>query len=210
LAQGNALQQAQAIQRPTPRAARRLALIALLTALGVSTNYALIFLPNVKLMDAVVFVAGFAMGPGAGALTAALVWLVYGVINPYGFSLPILLTTITGETVYGVVGGLLGRRMSRRGKPGAGLAASERSILLGVTGLLCTLVYDVFTNAVSGLIAYNSIWLGLATMNFPLPLGLMHEASNLFFFALVAPLLISITQRYAAPQGALSWGGGTP
>jgi hypothetical protein len=58
--------------------------------------------------------------------------------------------------------------------------------------LFSTLAYDLITNAVSGLLSYNSVWMGLLTMNFPIPLGIMHEASNLVLFAVLTPALLRL------------------
>jgi hypothetical protein len=62
------------------------------------------------------------------------------------------------------------------------------------------LAYDLITNAVSGLMAYNSIWMGILTMNVPLPLGIMHEASNFVFFATTTPLLVPLLRKGALPM----------
>lgn len=46
---------------------RKIALIVALVALCVASNYAMISIYNVKFMDLIVFVAGFAFGPFVGA-----------------------------------------------------------------------------------------------------------------------------------------------
>ncbi len=84
-------------------------MIAVLTAVCVATNYLLIGFVNVKFMDLIVFVSGLAFGAVVGSSVGALTWLVYGTINPYGFSLPILVATCLGETIFGLAGALLGR-----------------------------------------------------------------------------------------------------
>ena len=88
-------------------------MVALLSAAAIASNYMLIGVANVKFMDLIVFTAGFIMGPTLGAATGVMVWLVYGTINPFGFSLPILGATMIGEAVYGVAGGLYGHRIKR-------------------------------------------------------------------------------------------------
>lgn len=72
----------------------------------------------------------------------------------------------------------------------------QRSLVFGATGLLLTLGYDVFTNAATGILIYGSALTGLLTMNFPLPLGIIHEASNFVFFSLFVPLLVSLTVSF--------------
>jgi len=117
------------------RTTKRAAMVAVLTAACVASNYALIGVVNVKFMDLIVFVAGFSLGPIVGASVGVLTWLVYGSLNPYGFSLPILVITSTGESLYGIVGGLLGRGSERVHR---GVSDSAK---FAVVGFLLTFVY---------------------------------------------------------------------
>lgn len=74
------------------------AIVAALSALCVATSYAMLPLFNIKLMDAIVFVAGFAFGAMPGMAIALTAWLVYGTINPLGLSLPVLISVMFTET----------------------------------------------------------------------------------------------------------------
>ena len=177
--------------------ARRTALIASLAALCIGTNYAMLPLPNVKLMDAIVFTTGLFFGIVPGSAVAAIAWLVYGTLNPLGLSLPILLTVIPSEMIYAAAGSLL--RRTAIGNLKGSIANLERSITFGAIGLFSTLAYDIVTNAVTGLLAYNSIWMGLLTMNVPIPLGIIHEASNFAFFATTTPVLLRLLAKGAVP-----------
>ncbi len=176
----------------------RVALLTSLSALAVATNYAMLPLLNIKLMDSVVFVAGLSFGASSGCAVATVAWLVYGTLNPYGFSLPTLLTVILSEMIYAIAGGAMSH--SWLGPKGGEFKpwVMERNIGFGVVGLLSTLAYDLVTNAVTGWLYYGSAWIGLLTMNFPLPMGILHEASNLFLFALVAPPLAFSVSKYTS------------
>jgi hypothetical protein len=154
-------------------------------------------LPNVKLMDVIVFTTGLFFGMVPGAAVAATAWLVYGTLNPLGMSLPILLTVIPSETIYAIAGHLLRRTVT--GNTKENVTGLERIVAFGAVGLFSTLAYDLITNAVSGLLAYNSIWIGLLTMNVPIPLGIMHEASNFLFFATITPVLLRLLAKGAVP-----------
>ena len=176
---------------------KRTALIACLAALCIGTNYAMFPIPNVKLMDAIVFTAGLFFGIVPGAAVAAIAWLVYGTLNPLGFALPILLTVIPSEMIYALAGHLL--RRTAAGNPESNVMGLERIIAFGALGLFSTLAYDLITNAVSGLVTYNSVWMGLLTMNVPLPLGIIHEASNFVFFATMTPVLLRLLSKGAIP-----------
>jgi hypothetical protein len=179
------------------RTVRQTALIACLAALCIGTNYTMLPLSNVKLMDAIVFTTGLLFGIVPGSAVAAIAWLVYGTLNPLGFALPILLTVIPSEMTYAAAGHLL--RRTATGNPKSNAIGLERSIAFGAVGLFSTLGYDLITNAVSGLLTYNSVWLGLLTMNVPLPLGIIHEASNFVFFATVTPVLLRLLSKGAIP-----------
>ena len=176
---------------------RRTALIACLAALCIGTNYAMLPIPNVKLMDAIVFTTGLFFGIVPGAAVAAIAWLVYGTLNPLGFALPILLTVIPSEMIYALAGHLL--RRTAAGNLESDVMGLERIIAFGALGLFSTLAYDLITNAVSGLVTYNSVWMGLLTMNVPLPLGIIHEASNFVFFATMTPVLLRLLSKGTIP-----------
>ena len=171
---------------------RMIAVVASLSALSVATSYAMLPLPNIKLMDTIIFVAGFCFGAVPGIIVAFMTWLIYGTLNPLGLSLPVLLTVMFAETIYALAGWILSTYM--RKKPSS--SSTEHFIMFGVAGLFMTLAYDLVTNAVCGWLFYDSVWVGLLTMNFPVPMGLIHEASNLMFFGLVVPLLIRAVKSF--------------
>lgn len=181
-------------------------------------------LPNIKLMDALVFTASFLFGFEVGVGVSTLSWLVYGFVNLYGHAGPILVFLIIGESFYAVEGSILRRsrfanRLLQEQVPPSGFSLESNGvlgalskvgklgILFGFTGLLGALAYDVFTNTATwfqmlygpgrnfvGLLG-QSFYVGLLTMNFPLPMGLMHQISDLFFFATVVPLAARIPGR---------------
>ena len=180
---------------------RRTALIATLAALCIGTNYVLLPLPNVNLMDAIVFTTSLFFGVIPGAAVATISWLVYGTLNPFGLSLPVLITVIISESIYVLAGRLV--RKTSSGNSKSNFRGLERNLIYGTTGLFATLAYDFITNAIVGLVVYKSIWIGLLTMNFPIPLGIIHEASNFFFFATVAPILVRVLEKTQSTQNGI-------
>ncbi len=210
--------------QPFSGATVKVALVAVFTALSLGTNYAMISLPNIKLMDTFVFVAAFLFGLRVGVGVGVLTWLVYGFVNPYGLAGPMLFFLMIGESFYAVAGALfrrtgLSERRLRTESSHTGLTAdgqvyqsrmSWSFIILGVTGLFAALAYDVFTNTTTwllqlydpsrsiGTLLFQAVIVGLITMNFPLPMGLMHQISDMFFFATVAPLAIKATRKIVA------------
>ena len=174
---------------------------AVMTATCLATNYALVGLPNVKLMDFIVFASGLLFGPAVGVSVGALTWLIYGTINPYGFCLPILVATTLSETIYGLAGGVL-RRLSGDSWLRDGLAWSAYK--LGVLGFSLTALYDLATNVAFAI-----------TFGIPIPLALAygawfsltHELSNAAIFAACTPALAKTSRLLGLPGGAGKWSG---
>src|SRR5437016_12731664 len=78
---------------------------AVFTALALATNYALIGIPNVKIMDTLVFIAALFFGLRLGIGVAASVWLVYGFVNPNGVDPFLMLSFLmVGECFYALDG----------------------------------------------------------------------------------------------------------
>lgn len=159
---------------------KKVSLMALMTAAAISSNYLLIGVPNVNFMDLIVFTGGFLFGGVFGVSIGVLSWLVYGSFNPYGFNLPTLLGTMTGEAIYGVAGSLAGNRIRLGG-------AFRPDYRLGVLGFLLTFMYDVLTNIVSALVAGIPIPVAFIT---GVPFMLVHQVSNAVFFAVGIPPLV--------------------
>jgi len=170
--------------------ARNTALLSVLSAIAISSNYILVSVPNVKLMDVIVFASSLSMGARFGATLAILIWIVYGTLNPWGFSLPTLIVTTLSEMVY-----VLFSKIALSFKPEWNRLNLYDSIFLGSLGFFSTLVYDVITNAFVGYLFYGSIIVGLLTMNFPLPMGIIHEASNALFFPLATPVIYTVVRQ---------------
>lgn len=173
--------------------AKRVASLAVLAALAISSNYVLISLPNVKLMDAIVFASSMAMGLKFGAGLAILIWMVYGTLNPYGLNLPTLIVVTLSEMVYVLfsrIPAALGFRATK--------ASIRDSLVLASIGLFSTLMYDLATNAFVGYLFYGSVVMGLITMNFPIPMGIFHELSNALFFPIAVPLIYRVLKNEVA------------
>lgn len=170
---------------------RDICLITMLTAVCVGSNYAFMSLPNINIMDLVVFVTGFVFGPFIGGMTGILSWAVYGVLNPLGFSVPIWISSMIGEAIFGIVGGVIGRIKDRKLTKSFDL---KFSLEISFWGLILTIIYDLFTNFVFAVTFGVSFVAAIVTGWFIPPwFGLMHEGSNLlFFFVAVHPLIRAI------------------
>ncbi len=163
-------------------------MVAVFSALSLGTNYALIDLPNVKLMDSFVFLASYLFGLRVGLGVAVSTWLVYGFVNPYGQDDLILLSfLITGECFYAISASMLRRAAVPRSLLDDKTGYARFSLLVGVAGLLATLAYDVLTNFASWLFRTNTLY------------------NNLVLFATVVPSAVIAAKRYngniLAPRG---------
>ncbi len=167
------------------------AMIAVFSALAVASNYAMIAFPQIKLMDSIVFVSSYLFGFRVGAGVAVITWIVYGSLNPLGSAgFPLILVLVFGELVFAVSGALLSRKWKRSTTFNSGHRFFNKSLVLGVTGLLSAFAYDFWTNAIDGLLIYRSVegiairWMTGVYFAFT------HEAADFMFFAFVVPALI--------------------
>ncbi len=195
-----------------PQLGRRLwietLVISAFVAAILGTNYALAGLPNVKVFDLLVFVAGYTLGLRRGVAVAMGAWLVYGTFNPWGAAGPVLLMTLmTSEVVYALAGA--GLRMVV--PPGRlRVLPGRRSLLFAAAAVVCTLAYDAATNVFTGL-AWAQMaggtqyvrWLLVALFNpGALLFSAMHVGSNVALFALAGPALIKGIEK---GKGSLPW-----
>ena len=179
----------------------KVALIAVFTALSLGTNYAMIDIPNVKLMDALVFIAAFLFGLEVGLGSAISIWLIYGFINPYGQADPVLLLFLmTGECFYAIAGAFLRRASAAQDLLNNGRPYKRMGLLFGLIGFQATFAYDVLTNFGSWIFKTSSLYqaliIGLIT---GVPFAIIHEASNIVFFSTVVPLAIIASKRMGLP-----------
>jgi uncharacterized membrane protein len=200
------------MRRPLPaptvfdRASTKATLVAVFAALSLATNYALIALPNIKLMDALVFIAAFLFGLRLGIGVAASTWLVYGFVNPYGQADLILPFLIGGECFYAVAGAALSRTFVGRDlvresqaqwRPSPVFAYSKLGLVFALVGFQATFAYDLLTNFGSWIFKTNSLYqafvIGIIT---GAPFAVLHEVSNFVFFGAVAPVVIVTAKRF--------------
>ncbi len=160
------------------RQSRRAALIGLLSSLAIATNYALAALPNVNLMDFIVFLAGYSVGPLEGVAVALLSWLVYGTINPYGFVPTIWIATSASECLFALAGWGVSRISPEHSR-------DLQRILLVMSGLGSTAAYDLATNAAFAWTFDLSLKAALIA---GIPFSLVHMLINTATFSLLAPL----------------------
>ena len=179
------------------RVSTKIMIIAVFTALALATNYALIGITNVKIMDTLVFIAAYFFGLRLGVGVAVSIWPVYGFVNPYGVdSFLMLAFLMIGECFYALAGYALRTRFVSR-QPIRGTKEYEQlAVAFGLAGLLATFSYDALTNFGSWIFRTGSLYRDFIVGNIVgAPFSLIHEASNLIFFATVAPAFLVASTR---------------
>jgi hypothetical protein len=168
----------------------KIAIIAIFCALTLGTDYALAGIPNVKLMDLIVFIGGFLFGPIVGSSIGIFSWLIYGSINPNGSPDPrIWVATMLAESVYGIVGGLLGKALVSTN------FSSQRlrlSVLFATMGFLPTVLYDLITNTVYASVIGQPV---IVTIFVGALFAVVHEGSNFLIFGILSVPTIAALRK---------------
>src|SRR5437660_5283057 len=179
------------------RRSTKVMITAVFTALALATNYALIGIPNVKIMDTLVFIAAFFYGLRLGIGVATSIWLVYGFVNPNGVDSFLMLSFLmVGECFYALAGVALRKSFVARDVVRGTKEYQRLSIVFGLVGLLSTFAYDALTNFGSWIFRTGSLYQDFVFGNIiGAPFSVTHEASNVIFFAAVAPAIVVAATR---------------
>jgi hypothetical protein len=162
-----------------------LARIAAFVAVAVAGGLALTAVPNVELVTAICFIAGFLMGYSAGILTGAIAEGIFAGFNPLGSSLGLLLLAqVIGMAVAGLLGAFSAAILKHR-RHGWRFYSTLIS-----AGAAVTIFFDFITNLAFPIMAGFSFSQTLLTLAAGVPFALLHLGSNIAVFILfVSPLL---------------------
>jgi MFS family permease len=153
-------------------------------AVGVVSGLVLAAIPNVELVTACCFSAGFLLGPLAGIVTGLLTEMVFAGFHPMGSSMGFLLVSqMLGMAGAGFAGGMV------RSLVGANRSWYYRGASIAAA-VVVTLFFDLITNlAYPVSVGFRGIELG-AYLVAGLPFAAIHLISNVAVFAvIVTPLL---------------------
>ena len=182
----------------TMGASSKVTLIATFTALIVGSDFALAGIPNVKLMDTLVFLAAYFFGFRVGASVGVLSELVWSFASPWGSAGPVAPFLILGEVIFAVAGYSAAKFWS-----GGPVFRSGENFVFGGLLALCAFIWDVETQFGTALIAY---WPAVTAANvggtilFGVPFMLSHEVSDFVFGMLFVPVVIVLIPRFVAGQ----------
>ena len=172
---------------------RSIAVVAVFSAAIIGSDFALASVPNVKLLDTLVFVASFAFGLGTGAAVAVVSETVWSVVSPWGVAGAIAPFLVLGELLFALAGWGASKAW-RRGTR----VVSPVSLFIAATMAICAFVWDLETNAATALLEY---WPKLtmqklvATEIFGATFAVSHELSDFVLGLTLIPVVIALLPR---------------
>jgi hypothetical protein len=168
---------------------RRALLASLLVALAVAAGYALAAVPNVELLTLIVFISGFLLGPGRGAVVGAVAMAGHSLFNIMGAAIPpVLVAQVACYALIGLAGAVVGPPLRRlRPAPAAVVGALCGALLvLGYQLVVGTVSFYTFTGE-SVLWAY--LWGGVVFSS-------IHMLWNASLFCVVLPPTLAVLDRH--------------
>ena len=167
--------------------------IASFVAVGLVAGLALAAVPNVELVTAVCFGAGFLLGPAAGLLTGALTETLFAGFHPMGSSFGLLLLAqVAGMSAAGALGAVAAKMGRVENK------IRYRVSVVGM-GILATVFFDLVTNLTFPLAAGFSRRQTIISLGLAVPFAVTHLVSNIAVFSLlVVPILPKLKKVMSA------------
>jgi hypothetical protein len=166
---------------------RWVSITAIMTALALVGNYALVAIPNLELGSTILFVTAYIFGAQMAVWSTLIMSLLFGIINPWGGFIPqIWLSQVIGWFYIITIGSIMGRQ----GKDGKKL--ESRKWELAITGAFVTFIFEQITN-----LGY-SVTFGvpfLLAITAAIPFSFVHILSNAIIFSQVVPMLDTALQK---------------
>jgi hypothetical protein len=166
---------------------RWISITAIMTALALVGNYALVAVPNLELGSTVLFVTAYIFGAHMAIWSTLIMSLLFGIINPWGAFIPqIWISQVIGWFYIVTVGSIMGRSGSN------GKRLEPRKWELAITGAFVTFIFEQVTNLGYSATFGVPFFLSVAAA---LPFTLIHIVSNAVIFSQVVPMLNSALSR---------------
>lgn len=168
---------------------------AAFVAVGIALGYLLAPVPNVELVTATCFCAGYLLGFGAGVLCSILIEALFAGFHPMGSSMGItLVAQCLGMAGAGVMGSMCRPLTSRASRV-------PRVVIVTFAGILATIWFDLLTNLAFPVSAGFSFEQTVASFILGAPFAAVHIVSNtLVFLFVVAPLLPKLLSTIENPS----------
>ena len=166
---------------------RWVSITAIMTALALVGNYALVAVPNLELGSSILFVTAYIFGVQMAIWSTLIMSLLFGIINPWGGFIPLIwLSQVIGWFYIVATGAIMGRF----GKNGKRL--EPRKWELAFTGAFVTFIFEQVTNIGYSITFGVPFILAIAAA---IPFTILHIFSNAIIFSQVVPMLDSALSK---------------
>ena len=171
---------------------RNLVLTALFGATGAAGGYMLMFIPNVEIITALMFLSGYVLGIRNGIIASIIACFLYFGLNPQGgIYPPLLLSQMLGMAASPVLGATLKKTLRKY---------SEKILIqmffLTISAIITTLLYDLLTNLSFPLSSGMGMKGIISTLILGIPLSGLHILSNVVVFLIVVPVLLRLVEKH--------------
>jgi hypothetical protein len=163
---------------------KKISIMGLFIAIGVSLGFALFSIPNVEMITATVFISGYFLGFKEGILTGILTEGLYSLLSPFGLAAPpLFIAQIISMGFVGLVGAVFHKYRSS--------IKIIYPLQLGLIGFSVTLLFAVLTTLSFTLFIELSTEQFLGSFLYGLGFYLTHIISNVLIFTLLLPVIIN-------------------
>lgn len=173
----------------------RIALTGIFIALSIVLGYMLIYIPNIELITAMIFLSGFIIGKKEGLVVGAFSSFIFCFLNPMGASqLPLLTVQVVYYSLVGLIGALTHDLVKNKSfyKPKDDLYVYQVMGILGVLGGIMTIIYSIFSE-LAGFITISAPGVPFsAYFLIGVPWTILHVIGNVLGFVFILPGLIQI------------------
>lgn len=156
-------------------------------ALGVTLGYSLSTVPNIELVTATIFIAGYMTGWKYGAVIGFVTESIYAAVNPFGIaSPPLFASMVLAMVITGISGGIFSRISASR--------PAVRHVQTGIAGAALSLNFAIMTTL--GYVLFMGLSADQFLPSFLTGIGfyLTHIISNFIIFLVIVPMLIQLIE----------------
>jgi len=171
---------------------RKLSLMGVLIALAIALKLPILSVPNVEFFTFIVFSSGYLLGIVGGVVVGIISISIYtSLVTPYGLPpLPIAFAQILSMAFIGFAGGLAFKFNVVSFDQNSSFRSFLPFLIMGISGLVLTLIYDLFTNLASAFVMGQFLPVMIAAI----PFALIHTLSNVIIFVVLTPLLLKMSK----------------
>ncbi len=170
---------------------KKICMIGIFIALGVAVGYVFLFIPNIEMVTATIFISGYLLGLRNGIFIGITTEAIFSLTNPYGIpSPPLFISQILSMGFTGFVGGLFSKSsISKNVK--TYFKFSFAGFITTVFFALCTNLSFIYSMGFPLNKFFSTILTGLHFY-------IIHIVSNMIIFFTIVPLLINKLQTNKA------------